>query len=230
MTVLRRLSVLLLALCCCACSTGDAADVPQATPIPTPQVLEGLRRNEEGIPLLDVYLHEEETIRSMDIERYVCGVLAGEMRNDWPLEALKAQAILARTFVLKFVSEKESRYEGADISTDITEAQAYNAAEINERIEQAVAETCGQVLLTASGELPYAWFHAHSGGKTALAREGLGWNDPETHLHPRDRWPGQSRRTRRGRCLERCFPGQAVSARLPRHRGRYGNRGRSHHR
>lgn len=179
MTVLRRLSVLLLALCCCACSTGDAADVPQATPIPTPQVLEGLRRNEEGIPLLDVYLHEEETIRSMDIERYVCGVLAGEMRNDWPLEALKAQAILARTFVLKFVSEKESRYEGADISTDITEAQAYNAAEINERIEQAVAETCGQVLLTASGELPYAWFHAHSGGKTALAREGLGWNDPE---------------------------------------------------
>lgn len=92
MTVLRRLSVLLLALCCCACSTGDAADVPQATPIPTPQVLEGLRRNEEGIPLLDVYLHEEETIRSMDIERYVCGVLAGEMRNDWPLEALKAQA------------------------------------------------------------------------------------------------------------------------------------------
>ena len=101
------------------------------------------------------------------------------MRNDWPLEALKAQAILARTFVLKFVSEKESRYEGADISTDITEAQAYNAAEINERIEQAVAETCGQVLLTTSGELPYAWFHAHSGGKTALAREGLGWNDPE---------------------------------------------------
>lgn len=179
MTVLRRLSVLLFALCCCACSTGDAADVPQATPIPTPQVLEGLRRNEEGIPLLDVYLHEEETIRSMDIERYVCGVLAGEMRNDWPLEALKAQAILARTFVLKFVSEKESRYEGAEISTDITEAQAYNAAEINERIEQAVAETCGQVLLTASGELPYAWFHAHSGGKTALAREGLGWNDPE---------------------------------------------------
>ena len=179
MTVLRRLSVLLLAMCCCACSTRDAADVPQATPIPTPQVLEGLRRNEEGIPLLDVYLHEEETIRSMDIERYVCGVLAGEMRNDWPLEALKAQAILARTFVLKFVSEKESRYEGAEISTDITEAQAYNAAEINERIEQAVAETCGQVLLTASGELPYAWFHAHSGGKTALAREGLGWNDPE---------------------------------------------------
>ena len=69
-----------------------------------------------------------------------------------------------------------------------THLQAYNAAEINERIEQAVAETCGQVLLTTSGELPYAWFHAHSGGKTALAREGLGWNDPEpTYTRVTDR-------------------------------------------
>ena len=133
----------------------------------------------DGTPWVQVYVVADEKVEDMDIETYVQGVLAGEMRNDWPMEALKAQAILARTFVLKFVSEKESRYEGADISTDITEAQAYNAAEINERIEQAVAETCGQVLLTASGELPYAWFHAHSGGKTALAREGLGWNDPE---------------------------------------------------
>lgn len=179
MHALRLFLSLLLCLCCCACAAGDAAGVPEAPPLPTPQVLEGMRRNDAGIPLLDVYLHEEETIRTMDIESYVCGVLAGEMRNDWPMEALKAQAILARTFVLKFVSEKQSRYEGADISTDITEAQAYNAAEINERIEQAVRETCGQVLLAGNGALPYAWFHAHSGGKTALAREALGWNDPE---------------------------------------------------
>lgn len=36
-------------------------------------------------------------------------------------------------------------------------------------------ETAGQVLVTADGEFPYTWFHAHSGGVTALAREGLGW-------------------------------------------------------
>ena len=179
MHALRLFLILLLCLSCCACAAGDAAGIPETTPLPTPQVVEGMRRNDAGIPLLEVYLHEEEIIRAMDIETYVCGVLAGEMRNDWPLEALKAQAILARTFVLKFISEKQSRYAGADISTDITEAQAYNAAEINERIEQAVQETCGQVLLTDAGELPYAWFHAHSGGQTALAREALGWNDPE---------------------------------------------------
>ncbi len=179
MHVLRRLLILALALCCGACAASEAGGAPAPTAAPTPQVLEGLRRNDAGIPLLEVYLHEEEVIRTLDIEGYVCGVLAGEMRNDWPMEALKAQAILARTFVLKFISEKQSRYQGADISTDITEAQAYNAAEINDRIQQAVAETCGQVLLTDAGELPYAWFHAHSGGQTALAREGLGWNDPE---------------------------------------------------
>jgi stage II sporulation protein D len=100
------------------------------------------------------------------------------MAGDWPLEALKAQAILARTFVLQFVTEKKSRYEGADISTDIEEAQAYNAAGVNDRILQAVKETRGLVL-NAGGKLPYAWFHAHSGGLTARAKEGLDYEKAE---------------------------------------------------
>jgi len=97
------------------------------------------------------------------------------MKNDWPMEALKAQAILARTFVLKFCTEKESKYTGADISTDIEEAQAYDATGVNERIEQAVKETRGMILSYNNKELPYAWFHAHSGGMTARAEEGLNY-------------------------------------------------------
>lgn len=119
----------------------------------------------DGIPLLQVYVKADEEIREMELESYVMGVLAGEMRADWPMEALKAQAVLARTFVLKFLSEKESMYEGADISTDINEAQAYDAEAINSRIEKAVQETAGQVLVY-NGEFPYTWFHAHSGGMT----------------------------------------------------------------
>ena len=137
-----------------------------------------LSLNEEGIPQIKVYVVDEQTTRTMDLETYVEGVLAGEMKNDWPLEALKAQAILARTFVLKFIQEKESKYPDADISTDIEEAQAYAAADVNDRIRQAVAETRGMVL-ASNGELPYAWFHAHSGGATDVAAIGLGWNDPE---------------------------------------------------
>ena len=129
--------------------------------------------------MLKVYVEAENLVREMDVETYLEGVVAGEMKNDWPMEALKAQAILARTFVLRFVSEKESRYEGADISTDISEAQAYDASAVNERIRQAVRETAGLVLVTEEGELPYTWFHAHSGGTTALAAEALGWTEEE---------------------------------------------------
>ena len=139
---------------------------------------ERLSKNESGVPMLRVYDVKSETLETLSVEDYLPAVLAGEMAGDWPLEALKAQAILARTFVLQFVSQKESMYDGADISTDIKEAQAYDAAGVNARIREAVKETRGEVL-NAGGELPYAWFHAHSGGLTARAKEGLDYEKAE---------------------------------------------------
>lgn len=167
------------------CASSADTVVPQTTPEGT--MVKGgkvawpedkLENGSDGTPLLKVYVVDDRKVESVDVETYVQGVLAGEMKNDWPLEALKAQAILARTFVLKFVDEKQSKYEGADISTDIEEAQAYDAGAVNDRIRQAVEETRGLVL-SADGELPYAWFHAHSGGMTELAVSGLGWNKDE---------------------------------------------------
>lgn len=171
----KLLSVLLACLLTAACAAQGEPDLPS----PSPTLALELPRNGEGVPTLSVYVTAQETIIPMDLETYVAGVVAGEMKNDWPLEALKAQAILARTFVLRFVSEKESRYEGADISTDIEEAQAYDESAVNDRVRQAVEETAGLVLLTPGGTLPYTWFHAHSGGMTAPAREGLGWKEAE---------------------------------------------------
>lgn len=188
--MLRRylilLHVLLLGLMLTSCAgNAQGAPVPENTPEGTEVKASNinwpkdkLTLNDGGVPQLKVYVVEKEAARTMDIETYVEGVLAGEMKNDWPLEALKAQAILARTFVLKFIEEKDSKYPDADISTDIEEAQAYAATDVNDRIKQAVAETRGMVL-ASNGELPYAWFHAHSGGATELASVGLGWNDPE---------------------------------------------------
>ena len=137
-----------------------------------------LSRDAEGVPVLRVYDVKSGEIEQLSVEAYLSAVLAGEMAGDWPLEALKAQAILARTFVLQFVTQKKSMYEGADISTDIKEAQAYDAAGVNERIREAVKATRGLVL-NAGGELPYAWFHAHSGGLTARAKEGLDYEKAE---------------------------------------------------
>ncbi|MDR3051674.1 MAG: SpoIID/LytB domain-containing protein [Oscillospiraceae bacterium] len=149
---------------------------PVGGPVPLP---EKLQMGADGLPMLAVYVKSASQIEEMPLEKYLQGVLAGEMKNDWPLEALKAQAILARTFVLKFLEEKESRYPNADISTDIEEAQAYDLAGVNDRVRQAVTETQGQVLISDDGEFPFAWFHAHSGGITALAKEGLEYENAE---------------------------------------------------
>ena len=137
-----------------------------------------------GMPSLTVYDTDRETASEMDIETYVEGVVAGEMKNDWPLEALKAQAILARTFTLKFCEDKTSKYKGADISTDVTEAQAYDAKSVNDRVRQAVRETRGMAMAW-KGEYPYAWFHAHSGGMTELPTVSLDFDkeDP-AYLKP----------------------------------------------
>ncbi len=184
--MLKRSLTAFLLLFTMLCSTGCAekahgAPIPQTTTEPSDSVLwpkEKLSLNSEGIPELRVYVVDEQNARTMSIETYVEGVLAGEMKNDWPLEALKAQAILARTFVLKFVQDKQSKYPDADISTDVEEAQAFSASDVNEQIRQAVSETRGMVL-NSNGELPYAWFHAHSGGATELAKVGLSWDKAE---------------------------------------------------
>ena len=155
--------------------TGTSANAAGAKPS-MPTRLKKTDNN--GVPILQVYVVKNKAVKDRDLETYLPGGLAGEMKNDWPMEALRAQAILARTFVLKFTTEKESKYEGADVSTDIEEAQAYSAEEINDRVKQAVESTRGLVL-SSNGEFPYTWFHAHSGGRTALAKEGLAYDKEE---------------------------------------------------
>jgi stage II sporulation protein D len=175
----------------------DGADTPKPTLSGTPgpdaserpidrniKLPAKLKTGADGEPVLNVYVKSDQKNQQIPIETYLEGVLAGEMKNDWPLEALKAQAILARTFVLKFLEEKQSKYPGVDISTDIEEAQAYDAEGVNARVRQAVAETKG-LALSAQGTLPFGWFHAHSGGLTAMAKEGLEYEKdepPYTHI------------------------------------------------
>lgn len=144
----------------------------------------GLEAGEDGVPTLKVYDVKKKEQTDMDAERYVEGVVAGEMKNDWPMEALKAQAVLARTFVMKFCADKKSKYEGADISTDVSEAQAYAPDSVNARVEQAVSETRGQVM-AYDGALASAWFHAHSGGMTETPSVALEYRggDP-AYLRP----------------------------------------------
>ena len=94
--LLGLLCVTMLALT--GCMSGSTTDIPE--------IPEKLSRNSDDVPVLDVYDVDSDSVEEMDVETYVMGVVAGEMRNTWPEEALKAQAILARTFTMKFVDSK----------------------------------------------------------------------------------------------------------------------------
>lgn len=142
-----------------------------------PAIPEALGSSGGQEPRLKVYIKEEGRVEEMAFEEYVAGVVAGEIKNDWPMEAIKAQAIIARTFVLKFIKDKgQSKYGNAHISTDIEEAQAWNQEAVNDRIKQAVKETRGQVMVY-EGDYVNAWFHSNAGGKTATAEEGLAYKE-----------------------------------------------------
>lgn len=129
-------------------------------------------------PVLNVYIKQTGKVEKMPLEKYVEGTVAGEIKNDWPMEAIKAQAILARSYVLNFVSTKKSKYPNADISTDFEEAQAWNPSNVNSRIKKAVSETRGLVAVYNNNYID-AWFHSNAAGRTALAKEGLNYKKPE---------------------------------------------------
>lgn len=157
-----------------------AVRAPQLRPRPAPPIPQAISRGPGREPVLRVYFHEAGRVRSLPMEGYLLGVVAGEMDPSWPLEALKAQAIIARTFTLQRIAATGGvPRRGAHASTDPEEFQAYDSSRINAAVERAVAETRGLVL-AYRGQYPLTWFHAYSGGMTATPQEGLDWDKGPT--------------------------------------------------
>lgn len=134
-----------------------------------------------------VYNTREKEIQMMRLDDYIVGVVAAEMEAWFSMEALKAQAIAARTYALgraigKYGSQLE-RHNGAHVCTEPGHCQAwipkerysdwYPKADVETnwaRIEQAVSETAGLVL-TYEGEIINPLYHANSGGMTEDIQE-----------------------------------------------------------
>ncbi len=130
--------------------------------------------------MISLYQHETGDTVELPLREYLYGVVAGEMDVKWPVEALAAQAVMARTFTLEKLEDGGVPARGTDASTDINEFQAYDAAKINDHVKQAVDKTANMVA-TYDGELIKAWFFADGGGRTASsAVEGLAYDKEET--------------------------------------------------
>lgn len=114
------------------------------------------------------------SVREMDLENYLCGVVLAEMPVDFEKEALKAQSVVARTYVLRRLHRTAKHGTGA-VCTDPACCQGYVSAEAFldrggtesgiSKVCQAVLETAGEVLLY-DGKLIDATYFSCSGGMT----------------------------------------------------------------
>ena len=116
-------------------------------------------------------------INYVDTEDYVKGILPYEMNNEWPMEALKAQACCARTYALASLNS-HSEY-GFDLCTT-EDCQVYRGrGEANERTDRAVNETAG-MYITYNGELCIAYYASSNGGASENSENV--WNDALPYL------------------------------------------------
>ena len=115
---------------------------------------------------IKLYDISSKSILNLSLEEYVQGVTAAEIDESFAESAIEAQSVLARTFALWFLSNQKSKYTGADISNDISEAQAYTN-NVPEKIKNACQNTKGKIL-TYNGQIILPYYCSNAGGKTSL--------------------------------------------------------------
>lgn len=154
--------------------------------------------NYESIPEIKQYnyknygtvklLHSKtNAVEEIDIDEYLYGVVSAEMPVNFNMEALKAQAIVARTYTIYKIIQNSGKHENADICDNSACCQAWISkadrfkswkqnTDINissnpeanwDKIVAAVEETKGKII-TYEGEPINAFFHSNSGGKTEV--------------------------------------------------------------
>jgi len=171
-----RRAFLLFALAFCLCLLVSVTGCGEQESRP------GKEMKEE--PTISLYIADTGEKKEMKMEEYIKGVVAAEMTSTWPIDALAAQAILARTFTLeKIESDGGVPTRGTDASTNVEEFQAYDPSRINNRVIQAVDKTRGEVVKYQDKYIK-AWFFADGGGATAAsAEEGLAYKkEPSPYI------------------------------------------------
>ena len=113
-------------------------------------------------------------INEVSLEDYLKGVLPGEVPSSWPIEALKAQAVAARSYAVWRVAE--TRKAGAspfDLDDSVSSQVYQGLQEHSERSDQAV-DACADEVLSFQGKIAQCFFHSNSGGHTAGSDEAWG--------------------------------------------------------
>ncbi|MGE5372616.1 MAG: SpoIID/LytB domain-containing protein [Solirubrobacterales bacterium] len=127
-------------------------------------------------PTISLYRHATGAKEQIKFEKYLEGVLAAEVGGKMPMEALKSQAIAARSMSMakiKYIKDVQ-KLHGTDACDLPEHFQAYNPNLITPSIRQAVQETRGMMILAdTDGRAAYALFHAYSPHRTAAITEAF---------------------------------------------------------
>ncbi len=130
-------------------------------------------------------------VNVVPLESYLEGVVAGEVPFSWPAEALKAQAVAARSYALA----SALRGKPFDLYADARSQVYLGVAGEKPSTTKAVDDTAGEVVLYA-GKVATTYYFSTSGGKTASAADVFGFAvpylvsrpDPWDKLSPYHRW------------------------------------------
>ena len=126
-------------------------------------------------------LHTDSNeIEEIGLDEYLCNVVSAEMPVDFDIEALKAQAVVARTYTMYKIIHNSGKHQDADICDSASCCQAWITKEYrlsrwdeDKRVDNwnkictAVNETVGKII-TYNNEPINAFFHSNSGGTTEI--------------------------------------------------------------
>jgi stage II sporulation protein D len=115
-------------------------------------------------------------INNLGLEAYLYGVVPSEMPHHWPLEALKAQAVAARSYAL--ATRRSGEF---DVYSDVRSQVYRGIPEEETQTNEAIDETAGQVV-TYGGQVAHTYFFSTSGGRTATVTDVWPTSKPTPYL------------------------------------------------
>ena len=140
---------------------GSKLDLPVTIESPSP-----LHINDKPV-YGHLIIQDGYFINLLPIDVYVTGVLNGEVPSSWPLEVLKAQAVVSRTYAQLRIAQYGDKPFHAGSSELF---QKYEYIQNSDAIERAVRDTMNEILLYQNQPIE-AFFHACSGGRTENSRD-----------------------------------------------------------
>ena len=173
---------------------------------------------------LEFYDNGDGTLAAVNVlpmEEYLVGLVAAEMSVDWPVEALKAQAVASRTYAVYQRDARSSKWSDSiyDLESSVLDQVYDGAVKDDSRVREAVEGTKGE-MLKKHGQVVKAFFHSACGGRTETALNVWGEEkmfgtvkDPYCKRSPNSSWRYKiSKPELASRLVKGGYPAETISS------------------